>query len=402
MNGTNEKLISDFSRKRNLILRRRAKQLEALRDLRGEKCTDACRDLLILAAYSSFVPVFGKDKARALTVEFNAAFSDPLPSWELEGILYRTECKERLDRRGYYAFRAETLARFLHVTNEEAAAVGLLSKKALARAEAGARREAKENRVRELLTSEERLTYREISERMTAEGIRICEKTVQNIARKLGLSRYRKDRSEEPAAVAEICEGTAAGKTAKNCQKSFSESNIPSFSISLKASENENKRITEEKHPGRQGKPFRDVRFEIISEFEEFRGADPAVLGILRDAFSQARRLKRGTFLVNGREVPTAEIMAAFDGMTYKAIFVLACHLQEARTIYTAEKPFFYVLQSVWNCRHEEDAAVCRERTSERYRTDRHRRAEAKAGHSSDRHTDYDALVFEELFGAPA
>lgn len=366
-----------FFRKREIILRRREKQLAALRDLRGTGCTNSCRDLLVLAAYSTFVPLYGKEKAHAMAEEFNASFSDPLPAWELSGILYRTDCKEKVDKRGYYDFRSGTLVSFLHVTLEEAAAVGLMSKRDLAKAETAARRQTKADRVRELLTAEDRLTYREIAETMTAEGIRISERTVRRLAKDLGLTRYRK-----------AAEETAGTETAKNCTRSYSKANNTECISSLPAgSETPNTGDEKKKQPGIRRCRLRDERFDVIRGCEEFKIADPAVVRLLEVAFFDAGNLRRDSFLVNGRTVPTAEIRAAFDSMTYKQIFTLARRMEAVKTVYTAGKPFFYVLQAVWKTVHPEDAA----------KTGDDRIRAAKRGESLSRHTDYNALVLAEL-----
>lgn len=106
---------------------------------------------------------------------------------------------------------------------------------------------------------------------------------------------------------------------------------------------------------------YKDQRFNIIEKTEEYaRRLEPAVLKEFKTVCMQVARLKREFFWIEREKISTTEIKQCFDLLTYKDIVIICERMAHQGTIQEAEKPFFYIVQSVWKYKHP-DAAMAQE-----------------------------------------
>lgn len=141
---------------------------------------------------------------------------------------------------------------------------------------------------------------------------------------------------------------------------------------------------------------FKDERFEIIGQTEEYqKRIDPEVFRTVKTVFMQVSRLKRDTLFVEGKKVPTKEIIQAFENLTYKDIVILCERMEHKGTLQRAVKPFFYVVQTVWKYSHA-DAAKAQE---ERIRKEKAEQSNWKNGfhHYEQRDLDYDLITVNAI-----
>lgn len=130
---------------------------------------------------------------------------------------------------------------------------------------------------------------------------------------------------------------------------------LPAVDLNTETPEQRDARI--DRHLSR----YKDQRFDIIGRTEEYvRRLDPTVLKEFKIVCMQVMRLKREFFWIEREKISTAEIKQCFDLLTYKDIVIICERMAHQGTIQEAEKPFFYIVQSVWKYKHP-DAAMAQE-----------------------------------------
>lgn len=168
------------------FLSQRLDQLRMLQDLRGSACTDSCREQLLFIGYSALAQI-DHDTAAAELQQLNKRFVQPLPRSEVEHIVRETDHSKGYGHSGYYMLSNAYLIDNLALTESEIQALGIGSgwRRRAERAEARRKKEEKRNKIIELLTQVDQLTYQEIAE-LTG----VSRRTICNIAKAEGLTRY--------------------------------------------------------------------------------------------------------------------------------------------------------------------------------------------------------------------
>lgn len=209
--------------KRNIInlaeyrlpfLAQRLDQLRMLQDMRGDACTNNCREQLLFCGYSALVQI-DPDTAAAELHILNRRFTQPLPRAEVEHIIRETDRSKGYGHSGYYMLSNAYLIDNLALTEAEIQALGIGSgwRRRAERAEARKQKIEKHNRVIELLTQADRLTYDQI-----AAEAGVSRRTVCNIAAEAGIKRYKCVKELE--AVAEDQDMSSASSTEEEKIKS--------------------------------------------------------------------------------------------------------------------------------------------------------------------------------------
>ena len=202
------------------FLSQRLDQLRMLQDLRGDACTDSCREQLLFVGYSALTQIDHETAATELQV-LNKRFTHPLPKAEVDHIIRETDHSKGYGHSGYYLLSNAYMIDNLALTEAEIQALGIGSgwRRRAERASARRKKEEKRNLVIELLMQADQLTYNQI-----AAEAGVSRRTVCNIAAEAGIKRYKC--VKEPEAVedqdissASITEGEKI-KSAKNATKS--------------------------------------------------------------------------------------------------------------------------------------------------------------------------------------
>lgn len=180
--------IVDISTYRFPFLAARLQQLQKLQDLRGKKCTDACREQLLFIAYSALVQL-DYDSAAERLQDLNLRFCDPLPQGEVDHIIEETDAVVGYKNKGYYNLSDRYIIETLALTKDEISLIGIGSglKRTAERELARQKKREKREKVIELLGQVEQLTYAEIAEKTGVSRRKIC-----TIAKETGLTRYTK------------------------------------------------------------------------------------------------------------------------------------------------------------------------------------------------------------------
>lgn len=180
--------VVSFTEYRLPFLSTRLEQLEKLQAMRGEDCTDSCREQLLFIAYSALKQLDPANAALRLQ-KINRRFVDPLPQVELDHIIQETDQSVGIDHRGYYKLSNAYVVDMLALTGEEIKKLGIGQGLRRAADRKAARDKKKETRKKivELLTQADNLTYEEI-----AEVAGVSRRTVCTIAKAEGLMRYSK------------------------------------------------------------------------------------------------------------------------------------------------------------------------------------------------------------------
>lgn len=180
--------IVDFNTYRLPFLTARIEQLQKIQDLRGKKCTDACREQLLFVAYSALVQL-NYDQAAERLQQLNLRFCDPLPQGEVDHIVEETDNVVGYKNRGYYNLSDRYIIETLNLTKEEISAIGIGAglKRTAERELARQKKREKREKVIELLGQVEQLTYAEIAEKTGVSRRKVC-----SIAKETGLTRYAK------------------------------------------------------------------------------------------------------------------------------------------------------------------------------------------------------------------
>lgn len=180
--------IISFAEYKMPFLTTRLEQLEKLQEMRGEGCTDSCREQLLFIAYSALKQLDPANAALRLQ-KMNRRFVDPLPQAELDHIIQETDQSVGIDHRGYYKLSNAYVVDMLALTGEEIKELGIGQGLRRAADRKAARDKKKETRkkVVELLMQADSLTYDQI-----AEATGQSRRTICTIAKAEGLMRYAK------------------------------------------------------------------------------------------------------------------------------------------------------------------------------------------------------------------
>ena len=196
--------VVPFAEYRLPFLSTRLEQLEKLQEMRGENCTDSCREQLLFIAYSALKQLDPANAALRLQ-KMNRRFVDPLPQVELDHIIQETDQSVGIDHRGYYKLSNAYVVDMLALTGEEIKKLGIGQglRRAADRKAARDKKEETRKKVVELLMQADSLTYEEI-----AEVAGVSRRTVCTIAKAEGLMRYSKaaQRQNHQTQTAEIIE----------------------------------------------------------------------------------------------------------------------------------------------------------------------------------------------------
>ena len=108
---------------------------------------------------------------------------------------------------------------------------------------------------------------------------------------------------------------------------------------------------------------YKDERFAIIERTDEYISRlDPVVLRQAKIMCMQMQRMQRDYLWIEGRKIPTADIKACVADLTYKDIVVICERMSSKGTIYSVDKPFFYIIQTVWKYKHVDVAKAQEDR----------------------------------------
>ena len=180
--------VVSFAEYRLPFLTTRLEQLEQLQEMRGEGCTDSCREQILFIAYSALKQL-DPAKATLRLQAMNTRFADPLSQTELDHIIQETDQSVGIDHKGYYKLSNAYVVDMLALTDEEINALGIGQglKRTAARKAARDRKKEKREKIVELLTQADSLTYAQI-----AEATGVSRRTICTIAKYEGLMRYAK------------------------------------------------------------------------------------------------------------------------------------------------------------------------------------------------------------------
>ena len=206
------------------FLAQRLDQLRMLQDLRGDDCTDNCREQLLFIGYSALAQI-DHDTAAAELQQLNKRFIQPLPQSEVEHIVKETDRSKGYGHSGYYMLSNAYMIDSLALTEVEIQALGIGSgwRRRADRAEARKKKEQKRKLVIELLTQVDRLTYNQI-------------------AAEAGIKRYSSSTKESEAVMedqdmsASSVAGGASTKSAKIATKSVCVDLVPTDPIAFSLS----------------------------------------------------------------------------------------------------------------------------------------------------------------------
>lgn len=475
--------VVSFTEYRLPFLTIRLEQLEKLQEMRGEECTDSCREQLLFIAYSALKQLDPTNAALRLQ-EMNIRFVDPLPQAELDHIIQETDQSVGIDHKGYYKLSNSYVIDMLALTDDEIKTLGIGQglKRTAERKAARDKKKETRKKIVELLMQADYLTYDEI-----AEATGVSRRTICAIAKEESLMRYskaaqRQNHQKQKAEIiaydsvrenvgqvfesansasGSVCaffEGTSCallstpsvrgsggeeldwyewlattasdntiaqelltlfrwsnwessgfgvdleeyfdqqmpevmqypdrladlrttvakkffGYYKEECAYLFGMFNVylprvwelflnsekgkskkqctyPVVDVETETPEQREARIN------RYLKNYMDMRFKVIEGTDEYKKRlDPNVLRMVETVCMQVDRLKRDYFWIERKQIPTSDIKQCFKSLTYKDIVVICERITHQGTIRGAEKPFFYVLQSVWKYRHPDAAA---------------------------------------------
>lgn len=170
------------------FLSARLDQLRKLQDLRGDKCTNNCREQLLFIGYSALVQL-DRDTAGEQLQLLNSRFAEPLAQAELDHIIVETDANIGNGYRGYYKLTNRYLVERLNLSADEIRAMGLDMgwHRTAARQAARQEKQDKRDKVIGLLQQADGLTYQQI-----ADAVGVSRRTVCTIAKDEGLTRYDK------------------------------------------------------------------------------------------------------------------------------------------------------------------------------------------------------------------
>ena len=180
--------VVPFAEYRLPFLSTRLEQLEKLQEMRGENCTDSCREQLLFIAYSALKQLDPANAALRLQ-KMNRKFSDPLPQAEVDHIVAETDSSVGIDHSGYYKLPNAYVIDTLGLTDAEIKTLGIGQglKRAADRKAARDKKKETRKKVVELLMQADSLTYAQI-----AEATGQSRRTICTIAKSEGLMRYAK------------------------------------------------------------------------------------------------------------------------------------------------------------------------------------------------------------------
>lgn len=179
------------------FLQIRIDQIRMLQDLRGDACTDSCREQMLFIGYSALTQI-DHDTAAAELQTLNQRFTEPLPRAEVEHIVRETDRSKGYGHSGYYMLSNAYMIDNLALTEMEIQALGIGSgwRRRADRAKARQAKAEKRNMIIGLLTQADQLPYNKI-----AELAGVSRRTVCNIAKAEGISRY--NCTKDPETVVE-------------------------------------------------------------------------------------------------------------------------------------------------------------------------------------------------------
>lgn len=177
--------VVSFAEYRLPFLTARLEQLEKLQELRGENC-EGYREQMLFITYSALVQLDPISAAQRLQ-EMNGHFSDPLPQAELDHIIQETDQSVGHDHRGFYKLSNAYVIDTLSLTDVEIRELGIGQglKRSVERQAARDKKKETREKIIELLSQADSLTYAQI-----AEATGVSRRTVCTIAKNVGLMRY--------------------------------------------------------------------------------------------------------------------------------------------------------------------------------------------------------------------
>lgn len=173
------------------LLESRIRMLERLQSHRRNDCRGS-REVMCFVFYNTATQLHGPDRAYGMTLEFNRAFSSPLPESDIAQIRRSVDAATVLfgpckGDRGYYPLKASTIAEKLSMTPDEIAMAGLFAtsrdiERAKSRQRTRSKREARDARICALYA-------RGYSQREVAEKAGCSPRTVFSVVKREGVSR---------------------------------------------------------------------------------------------------------------------------------------------------------------------------------------------------------------------
>lgn len=184
--------VVSFAEYKMPFLATRLEQLEQLQTLRGANCA-GCREQMLFIAYSALKQLDPGSAVLRLQ-EMNSKFLDPLPQAEVDHIVAETDSSVGIDHSGYYKLPNAYVIDTLGLTDAEIKTLGIGQglKRAADRRAARDKKMKTRNKVVELLSQADSLTYDQI-----AEETGVSRRTICTIAKNVGLMRYAKAASRQ-------------------------------------------------------------------------------------------------------------------------------------------------------------------------------------------------------------
>ena len=183
--GIASRSVVSFAEYRLPFLTARLEQLEKLQEMRGTNC-EGCREQILFITYSALTQLDPTSAVQRLQ-EMNNRFADPLPQVELDHIIRETDQSVGHDHRGFYKLSNAYVIDTLSLTDVEIRELGIGQglKRSVERQAARDKKKETREKIIELLSQADSLTYAQI-----AEATGVSRRTVCTIAKNVGLMRY--------------------------------------------------------------------------------------------------------------------------------------------------------------------------------------------------------------------
>ena len=186
------------------LMMSRLNKVAELQEYRKYDC-EGSRELMCFVYYNTAVQIYSKEDARERLEAFNARFKAPLPASELEGIVKSvSKATSQKGEKGHYTFKADTLARFLSLTEKEMHDLNFFSSKRMvermeAKRKTKEKRDQRNHRILELYRNGS-MTQREV-----AAAVGCTERTVHSVLKAAGATkRYKTAKSRKIVSLREV------------------------------------------------------------------------------------------------------------------------------------------------------------------------------------------------------